>query len=129
VITYRKLPKEEWGRLKPLFEFLDQFLPDSVAAECGIAELENGAIVGFQMAQLVIHMEPHWQSPQYRGIINPIRLHNLVIPKDVSKSLCAPGVMAIASDENVEGLLKVAGYTQMPGTIWIKDLRKKEEAA
>ncbi len=128
-LIYRKLPKEEWGRLKPIFEFLDAFLPDSIAATASVVENRAGGIVGLQMVQLVAHAEPHWQAPEYRGRIDFLRLYNLIEPADVSKALCAPGLMVVATTPAVEQMAKLAGYTALPGTVWVKDLRKKKEAA
>jgi hypothetical protein len=128
-LIYRKLPSEEWGRLRPIFEFLDAFLPDSIAATASVVENSAHSIVGLQMMQLVAHAEPHWQAPEYRGRIDFLRLYNLVEPKDTSKALCAPGLMVVATSEAVGRMAELAGYTQFPGTIWIKDLRKKKEAA
>lgn len=127
-IIYRKLPPNEWGRLKPLFEFLDWYLPDSVAAQASVAE-EGTRIVGFHVNQLVAHSEPHWQDPDYRGRVDFLRLHKLIEPQDVSKALCAPGLMLIASNPTVERMAQLAGYTKMTGTVWTKDLRKKGVAA
>jgi hypothetical protein len=128
-LIYRKLPPSEWGRLKPLFQFLDAFLPDSIAATASVVENRAGSIVGFQMVQLISHAEPHWEAPEYRGHINFLRLYKLVEPKDVSKALIAPGFMVIATTPAVERMAELAGYTRLPGTCWTKDLRKKEEAA
>lgn len=128
-LIYRKLPAEEWGRLKPLFEFLDAFLPDSIAAEAAVVENSTGSIVGFQMMQLIAHAEPAWQAPEYRGRIDFLRLYNLVEPKDTSKALCAPGLMVIATNATVERMAELAGYKPLPGTVWVKDLRKKRAAA
>jgi len=128
-LIYRKLPPAEWGRLKPLFEFLDAFLPDSCAATASIVENRAGSIVGFQMVQLVSHAEPTWQAPEYRGRIDFLRLYKLIEPADVSKALIAPGFMVVASTPAVERMAELAGYTRLPGTVWTKDLRKKEEAA
>src|SRR6266478_2761085 len=107
-LIYRKLPAEEWGRLKPLFEFLDAFLPDSIAAQAAVVETSTGSIVGLQMCQLVAHAEPHWQAPEYRGRIDFLRLYNLVEPKDVSKALCAPGLMVVATTPAVEQMAELA---------------------
>lgn len=128
-LIYRKLPPEEWGRLKPIFEFLDAFLPDSIAATASVVENRAGSIVGLQMCQLVAHAEPHWQAPEYRGRIDFLRLYNLVEPQDTSKALCAPGLIVVATTPAVERMAELAGYSPLPGTIWIKDLRKKREAA
>jgi hypothetical protein len=128
-LRYRKLPPEEWGRLKPLFEFLDWYLPDSIAATAAVVENSRKLIVGFHINQLVAHSEPHWQDPEYRGRIDFLRLHRLIEPVDVSKALCAPGLMLVASNPTVERMAELAGYTKLPGTVWTKDLRKKEEAA
>src|SRR5260370_21793917 len=100
-LIYRKLPPEEWGRLRPIFEFLDAFLPDSIAANAAVVENSQRSIVGLQMFQLVAHAEPHWQAPEYRGRIDFLKLYNLLEPKDTSKALCAPGVMVIATSETV----------------------------
>jgi hypothetical protein len=129
-LTYRKLPPEEWGRLRPLFDFLDAFLPDSLAAQAAVVENSVKSIVGFQLCQVIMHAEPHWEAPEYRGRIDSIRLHNLAVPEEATKkSLCAPGLFLVATNENVERLAELAGYTRLPGTVWVKDLRKKEAAA
>jgi len=127
-LIYRKLPPDEWGRLKPLFEFLDAFLPDSIAAQCAVAE-DGAHIAGFLMMQLVPHSEPLWIDEAYRGRVNFKRLQSIIEPKDVSKALCVPGLLVIAETDTVARMAELCGYRQVPGTVWIKDLRKKEEAA
>jgi hypothetical protein len=127
-IVYRKLPPEEWGRLRPLFAFLDWYLPDSIAATASVAEANN-RIVGFHVNQLVAHSEPHWQDPEFRGRVDFLRLHQLIEPQDVSHSLCAPGLMLVAGNATIERMAELAGYTKVPGTVWRKDLRKKGVAA
>jgi hypothetical protein len=37
--------------------------------------------------------------------------------------------MVLATSPAVERMAELAGYSPMPGTVWVKDLRKKKEAA
>src|SRR5262245_15313002 len=68
MITYRVLPTDEWGKLKPLLASIGklEFMPDPQVSFVAVAE-EDDRILGCLFMQLVFHMEPLvLTSPQIR---------------------------------------------------------------
>ncbi|HEY5990852.1 MAG TPA: hypothetical protein VIV12_31320 [Streptosporangiaceae bacterium] len=69
-MTYRLLPREEWGRLEALFDAkgLDKkTIPSPDVAQCAVAEEDGERIVAFLFLQMVLHAEPIWIDSAERG--------------------------------------------------------------
>jgi len=70
VPTIRLLKPSEYGRLKGLrgsgLPDNDEWVPDPKFSSVVIAELK-GKIVGFWVIQEMIHVDPVWTDPDYRG--------------------------------------------------------------
>lgn len=64
--TIRELPRIEWSRLANHPSLHGLALPDPSAARLIVAE-EAGEIVAYWFLVAVLHAEPIWIAPQYRG--------------------------------------------------------------
>jgi hypothetical protein len=73
-LTYRELQPEEFYKLEGHEALKGLEVPSPDAARILIAERVDGTIVGFQMMVTVVHIEPIWVHPDYRGTMVPIRL-------------------------------------------------------
>src|SRR6266704_190846 len=122
-LRYRKLPPEEWGRLKPVFEFLDAFLPPSYLATAAVAETDRNEIAGFLLLQAVLHAEPLWIRREYQGQVSIRHLWNIIdsLPEKRNNPLVVPGYLAVAENPEIEGVLRSLKFLQLNGTIWKKE--------
>lgn len=73
-MTYRELQPEEYAKLEGHPALKGVGVPSPDVARVVIAEDHNGEIVGFQMLVTVVHLEPIWVHPDYRGSMVPVRL-------------------------------------------------------
>lgn len=69
----RELQVEEWGRLKPIFEAVDEPLPLPGKAAVVVAE-DGEKIVGLFAVQLIPVCEPLWVDEVHRDTLLPRRL-------------------------------------------------------
>jgi hypothetical protein len=65
-MTIRELEPEEFHRLEG-HPALNGLMPQASACRVVIAENASGEIIGFQMLTFVVHLEPVWVHPSYRG--------------------------------------------------------------
>lgn len=71
--TVRDLPVEEWNRLEDHPALQGQPLPDPTYHRAVVAEAD-GEIVAVWFMVHVIHLEPVWIDPHFRGGTLPVRM-------------------------------------------------------
>jgi hypothetical protein len=122
-LRYSIIKPEEWHRLEPLFRKLNFFLPPQILANCAIAENDCRDIVAFQVLQMVLHAEPSYIQPEYRGMVNLLRMWRLLedLPKDKNNPMIVPGYLLIAPNENIARLAELGGFEAIKGTIYKKE--------
>lgn len=57
---------------------LPQFHNTPVMGIASVA-ISDEKVVGFLCLQPVLHVEPLWISPEFRGKVNPVKLHNTLV--------------------------------------------------
>ncbi len=122
-LMYRLLPPEEWHRLKLIFHAQKWFLPPEFLATASVAENEKGEIVAVQMLQMVLHSEPRWAHPDYRGKVNFVALDKVLeeLPKERKNELILPGYVLIADTPEVARLAERAGFKKVEGTVYKRE--------
>ena len=118
----RELPICEWERVKPLLnrEFPTEPLPRP-GVRIFVLE-DEGRIVGFTTTQPILHMEPTWIAPLYRGRLNLIRqLTELVERSHPDMLIC----LAMTTNERVGALLEIFGMEHMKEWRVYRWLRKR----
>lgn len=109
-MTFRRLPEEEWEKLRPMFKlYLNENPPSSGQATVVVAE-ENGQIVGCLVGQWVFHIEPLIIKETHRG--------RFLIPPLVTELIKQlPGMQyafAHTESDKVGKLLKLFGMKELP---------------
>lgn len=75
-LTYRELPESEYYKLEGHPALMGQAIPLG-ACRIVVAERPDGEIVGFQFIVTVVHVEPIWVHPDYRGTPVAVRLFKM----------------------------------------------------
>lgn len=114
-LTYRELEPDEFSTLEG-HPALNGLLPSPDVARIMVAERADGTIVGFQMAITVVHMEPIWVHPDYRGTMVPIRLwKKLVDALRLSVFYC------FSDNSTIAGYLRRLGLRELSYKTFIFD--------
>jgi hypothetical protein len=66
-ITYGWLPPEDWPLLEPVFEQYGTPMPVPLLGNAILVAVKEGVIVGFQVRQLLWHVEPLYVVPELQG--------------------------------------------------------------
>ena len=111
-MIYRELRPEENQRLEghPALNGLGVPSPD--VAKIVIAERENGEIIGFQMAVTVVHLEPIWVHPDYRGSMVPMRLWKTATR--LLDALLIKVAFCFSEDSTIANYLSRLGLRELP---------------
>jgi hypothetical protein len=125
-MTYRKLEKDEWYRLKPIFEVEEWPLPSQDLATVVIAEDEDGRIHGLLCLQVQLHCEPLWIREESRGRVTfrglaGILAEEILMIKDRLPEGSA--VYFITGLPNVEKLAEPLGFKEMSEKIWRLEIK------
>src|SRR4249920_2549593 len=119
MIRYRIIETTEWARLKPIFEAHGTPMPSAMLSTAAIAENDDGEIIGMLTLQPLIHAEPLWVDPRYRGMMVVRGMF-----RQAEKLLARfPGSRISAFTENgtAAALAQMAGFEKQPYTVFRKD--------
>lgn len=120
-MTYRKLGKDEWYRLKPIFDIEEWPMPSRDLATVVIAEDENGRIHGLLCLQVQLHAEPLWIRPESKGAVTFRGLAGIVaeeVLKIKDKLPEGSSVYFITGIDNVGKLAEPLGFLPMDEKVW-----------
>ena len=120
-MTYRKLRKEEWDRLKPIFEVEEWPLPDSNFAIVIVAEDSEGRIRGCITTELQWMAKDLWIHPESKGTVSFRGLATgigsefaAIVDKLPENSAC----YFLTEIENVGKLAEPLGFEPLDARVW-----------
>ncbi len=125
-MTYRKLRKEEWDRLKPIFEVEEWPLPDPNLAIVIVAEDSEGRIRGLLVCELKLHAEPLWIHPDAKGTVTFRGLASLMADEVLAIKDRLPegsAVYFMTSMDNVANLAEGIGFQPMDERVWRLEIK------
>jgi hypothetical protein len=120
-MTYRKLEKDEWHRLKPIFEVEEWPMPSKDLATAAVAEDEEGRICGVLILQVQLHCEPLWIRPKSKGTVTFRGLAGIVADEVLKIKDRLPegsAVYFITALDNVGKLAEPLGFEPMEERVW-----------
>ena len=118
-LTYRELQPDEFYKLEGHEALKGVGVPSSDCARILIAEREDGTIVGFQMLVSVVHLEPIWVHPDYRGSMVPIRLWKAATR--LVDALRIKMAFSFSQDSTIAGYLDRLGLRRLPYVVHLYD--------
>jgi len=110
-VIIRELPAEEWGKLEGHPALGGQSLPDPTYHKIVVAE-DGDRIVGAWFMMQVIHLEPVWIDPLYRGGTLPLRL--LSTMSSILDSCSVKQAFCFADRPEIAGYLQRLGMHKLP---------------
>jgi len=122
--TIRRLPVEEWDRLRA-FPFASNGLPPPELAMIFVAETAGGQIVGIWAAMTAVHLDGLWIDPAHRDTTIAGRL--LREMKDFLREKAISESFTVISDPAVMCLAHKGGFTRCPGDLWVLQLPAEEK--
>ncbi len=114
--TVRQLPVVEWERLEGL-PFASQGLPSPDLTVIFVAETAEGAIVGLWSAMTAVHLDGLWIAEAHQGTTIAGRL--LRAMKTFLQTHGITVSFTVVSDPEVMILAHKAGFTRVPGDLWM----------
>jgi len=120
--TPRVLPPEEWDRLRD-FAFATNGLPDPTTSVIIVVETATGEIVGIWAMLLQPVLDGLWVDPAHRSTLVAGQL--LRTMKAFLQEFEIPAAFTVISDDSVRTLAAKAGFTKVPGDLWILEPLKK----
>lgn len=126
----RILPPDEWGRLASLesLGIPPDRLPPPDSLVIVVEREGDQAIVGRWMAYNIVVLEGLAIDPAYQhfprvagGLLN--RMMDELRTREI------PAVLTLIQTPEVERLAEHAGFVQVPGTVWQKDLQDLRQAS
>jgi hypothetical protein len=120
-MTYRKLEKNEWDRLKPIFEVEEWPMPSRDLATAVVAEDAEGQICGLLILELKLHAEPLWIRPESKGSVTFRGLASVMAEQVIGIADKLPenaAVYFLTSQENVGKLAEPLGFQPMEERVW-----------
>ena len=125
-MTYRKLEKDEWYRLKPIFEVEEWPMPAADLATVVIAEDEDARIHGLLCLQIQLHAEPLWIRPESKGAVTFRGLASVVAEEVLKIKDRLPegsAVYFITAIDNVGKLAEPLGFKPLEEKVWRLEVR------
>lgn len=110
-MTIRDLPAAEWGKLEGHPALAGQALPDPAYHRIVVAE-DKDRIVGAWFMMQVIHLEPVWIDPAYRGGTLPLRM--LSTMTSILDSCSVKQAFCFADRLEIASYLERLGMKQLP---------------
>jgi hypothetical protein len=110
-MNYGLLKREDWPQLEPVFKENGGALP--MIGNIAVASNGNG-ITAFHCLQPVLHIEPLWVHPDYRGKVEFRELLKELtgpLPKGTEFYAFAPGDL-------VERICKHLRLSKLPWSVW-----------
>ncbi len=123
--------EQEWAQIGLLFQQWGEETPDPRRAFVAIAVDAGGRLIALQVMQFVLHAEPLWVAPEWRGKFNVLRLVRR-LEEHLRSILPEFSYYIMATRRNVEKLATLAGMHVIgPGVMFRKQIRdaKPEETA
>lgn len=118
----------EWAQIKFLFDQWGEAIPDSRRAVVAIALDAEDRVIALQVMQFVLHAEPLWVAPEWRGKFNVLRLVRR-LEEHLSSILPGFSYFILATRRNVEKLAALAGMQIIgPGVMFRKDIGELAKA-
>lgn len=115
-MNIRVLEGHEFPKLESLFADNGVALPNPDFSEIIVAEDQN-EIVGFLVAQLVLHTEPVWIKPEHRGKGLWRDLHLMA-----QKSIGDQEYFAFAPDDRISHMAESVGLKKMPWSVFKREI-------
>ena len=115
-MEYRLLDKSEIAKLAPTLQQLGWAIAYPQTCQV-LAAVENGEIVGFQMLQLLPHLEPLYLAPEYRGtgLADELAKRGM----EIFQTAGASQVLAVAGNAHAERICRdVLGMKKIDGVIF-----------
>jgi hypothetical protein len=122
-LTYRELPPEEFHRLQGHEALKGVGVPSPDTARILIAERASGEIVGFQMLVTVVHLEPIWVHPDYRGSMLPVRLWKAATR--LLDALRIPMAFSFSDNPTISGYLSRLGLRKLQYETFLFDPQER----
>jgi hypothetical protein len=125
-MTYRKLEKDEWHRLKPIFDIEEWPLPKESLSMVAIAEDDDGRIHGLLCGQFQLHAEPLWIRPESKGAVTFRGLASVIAAEVLRiKDMLPEGaaVYFITGIDNVGKLAEPLGFQPLEEKVWRLEVR------
>lgn len=120
-MNYRKLRKEEWDRLKPIFEIEEWPMPSRDLATAAVAEDDEGRIHGVLILELKLHAEPLWIRPDSKGAVTFRGLAGVIAGEVLAIKDRLPenaAVYFLTDLENVGKLAEPLGFEPLTAKCW-----------
>lgn len=119
-ISARILPPSEWARLAGTPVNPADLSPDNALV---VVVEHHGTIVGCWMALNTMHVEGLWIAPEHQGHAGTARALMTTMVGELLKA-GVDGVLTSAITPEVEAMIRKAGGSQVPGTLWIIPLKE-----
>lgn len=119
---------EEWAQIEYLFEQWGEQTPDPKRAFVAISLDPDDRVVALQVMQFVLHAEPLWVAPEWRGKFNVLGLL-ATLERHLVKLLPSGFTYHVmATRRNIERLASLAGMSVVgPGTMYRKTVIQESE--
>ena len=127
-MTYRKLKKDEWDRLKPIFEVEEWPMPSAELATVFIAE-EDDRIFGLLVLEMKLHAEPLWIRPGQDEVLMQgaiLRRLSGMVANEVNriKEQLPPGsALYFMNTKDENSMCELLGFKPMPDRVWRFEIR------
>ena len=124
-MTYRKLEKHEFDRVKGIFEIEEWVLPSRDLATIFVAEDEQGRIMGMLVMEFKLHAEPLWIRPDAIGKVSFNGLATEMAKEVIRIQDRLPegaAVYFMTGLPNVEKLAEGVGFLPMEEKCWKLEL-------
>lgn len=104
----------------PLLAYIhDGFVPDP-ASSIALVAMENDEIIGRIFLMAPTHIEGPWIRPDKRSGLLGAKL--IAHAEERAKACGLTKLFAYAVDEVIAGYLERLGYSQVPMTVWAKEI-------
>ncbi len=114
-LTYRILDRDEHHMLSEAYASHGGVQPPDVGIVAGA--FDGDQLVGFLVLQPILHMEPVWVHPDYRGQV-PIGHLVRLIEEQLPHGLV---YFAFAPNQRISDLVKSQGFQSLPWHVWRKE--------
>lgn len=113
-VKIRDAHPDEFKKILDAADKVGMFIPQPGMASSIVAE-DEGEIVGFAFAQYILHPEPIYVMPRYRGTSVARELAEAVRDKIGSRPC-----VAVAQNPFAEQLCRDMGMVEVPGKIFVQ---------
>lgn len=112
-MRYELLPIREWSKVEDVFVEYGGLLPSPALSAIAAAKHGN-EIVGFHCLQPVLHVEPIWIRPDFRGRVKFRPLLD-VLKRELPQN---QAFYAFAPNELIERMCAHCQLEKMPYSVW-----------